>query len=96
MIDLDPRALTEVRRILQVHVPNCEVRVFGSRISGTSRPYSDLDLALVGPEPLPLATLEALRDAFSQSDLPILVDVQDWHRIAPGFQAVILRRYERL
>jgi predicted nucleotidyltransferase len=37
-------------------------------------PHSDVDLAIVC-EPLPLEQLFALRDAFSQSDLPMRVDI---------------------
>lgn len=33
--------------------------------------------------------LEALRDAFSASDLPILVDVLDEHAVSPAFRARI-------
>ena len=47
MIDLSPQHLQTVRAILGQHVPNCEVRAFGSRVSGAAKSYSDLDLAVV-------------------------------------------------
>ncbi|MBU1245249.1 nucleotidyltransferase domain-containing protein [Myxococcota bacterium] len=89
MIDLAPHHLELVRRILGVHLPGIEVRAFGSRVRGTARPFSDLDLAVVGDGPLPMDQLEALRDAFSASDLPILVDVLDEHAVSPAFRARI-------
>ena len=52
MIDIEEQYLDEIRRILAEHVPDCEVRAFGSRIEGTSREFSDLDLVLVGSEKL--------------------------------------------
>jgi len=94
MIDLEPRHLETVRRILAAHLPGVEVRAFGSRVRGTARRFSDLDLAVVADDPLPADRLEALRDAFSASDLPILVDVLDWHAVNPAFRAVVDAGYE--
>ncbi|GMV40019.1 MAG: hypothetical protein AMXMBFR64_17350 [Myxococcales bacterium] len=94
MIDLAAEHLAEVRRILSFHVPDCEVWAFGSRVHGRSQRYSDLDLALVGPGSLGRRELERLRDAFSASDLPFLVDVVDWHDLSPAFREVIERGYE--
>ena len=96
MIDLPADQLAVVRRLLAAHVPDVEVRAFGSRVGGKPRPFSDLDLALVGERALESARLEALRDAFSESDLPIRVDVTDWHAISEPFRKVIGRNYEVL
>ncbi|ORJ52556.1 hypothetical protein B5V00_16740, partial [Geothermobacter hydrogeniphilus] len=57
--------------------------------------YSDLDLALVAEKPIDWR-LEELRDAFAESDLPIMVDVLDWHGISPRFRKVIEAGYEVL
>jgi predicted nucleotidyltransferase len=89
MIDLEPGHLETVRRILAAHVPGATVLAFGSRVRGTARPHSDLDLAVAAASPLPLAQLEALRDAFAASDLPMLVDVVDYHAVSAAFQRVI-------
>ena len=48
MIDLNPNHLATVQRILAEHVPECEVRAFGSRATWTAKDYSDIDLAIVG------------------------------------------------
>ncbi len=93
MIDLAPDQLRTVRRIVRLFVPECEVRVFGSRVTGTARRHSDLDLAVVGPTALDWRRLEALRDAFSSSDLPFLVDVVDWHAVSPEFRRRIEANY---
>lgn len=96
MIDLDPQHLQTVQRILAEAVPESEVRVFGSRINGRARRFSDLDLALVCPQPIPWERMEAVKDAFSESDLPILVDVLDWHEISTEFQTLISQDFEVL
>lgn len=96
MIDLDVAYLATVKDILQREVPGCEVRVFGSRVSGKAKDFSDLDLAIVGDTPLSLERLGRLQDAFSRSDLPIMVDVVDWLVITPEFRRIISARYEIL
>ena len=93
MIDLSPNHLKTVMQILAEHVPACEVRVFGSRVTCSAKDYSDLDLAIVGVTALDRHTLARLKEAFEDSDLPILVDVLDWHGISESFQEVIARDY---
>ena len=82
MIDLNPNHLEAVKAILAEHVPGCEVRAFGSRVTWTAKDYSDLDLVIVGAGPLDRKILGRLKEAFEESDLPIRVDVLDWHTIS--------------
>ena len=89
MIDVEEKDLVEIRRILAEHMSDCEVRVFGSRIEGNAHEFSDLDLVLVGGEKLDWRRIERLKDAFASSDLPMTVDVIDWHAISNEFRAVI-------
>jgi predicted nucleotidyltransferase len=94
MIDLSPHHLETVRAILARHVPDCEVRAFGSRVSGPAKSYSDLDLAVVAPTKLNPETLRHLKEAFEESDLRFRVDVLDWHETSAEFQKVIEKAYE--
>jgi len=94
MIDLSPQHLETVRAILDRHVPRCEVRAFGSRINGSAKNYSDLDLAVVAPSKLNPDTLRYLKEAFEESDLPFRVDVLDWNETSADFQKVIEKDYE--
>ncbi len=89
MIDLEPAVLQQLREILRQRVPGCEVRLFGSRVRGTARRFSDIDLALVGRAQIPVAELTQLRDAFAESDLPYRVDVVDWRAISPEFRRAV-------
>jgi len=92
-IDLRPDHLDTVQRILAEHVPEWEVRAFGSRAAWTAKDYSDLDLAVVGAGPLDWRTLGRLKEAFEESSLPMRVDVLDWHAISEGFRQVIEQGY---
>ena len=89
MIDLSPHHLETVKRILAEHVPDCEVRAFGSRATWTAWEYSDLDLAVVSHEPLDRRTNANLREALEESDLPIRVDVVEWATLTDGFRQAI-------
>jgi len=83
---LSAQELTLVQIILATWLPGREVRIFGSRASGKPKPYSDLDLVIMGETPTPLATLGPLHEAFASSALPWRVDAVDWASTAPEFQ----------
>ena len=89
LVDLSPVHLATVEGILAEHVPDCEVRAFGSRAKWSARDASDLDLAIVGDGPLPGRTLTMLKEAFEESRLPMRVDVIDWNAIADSFRESI-------
>lgn len=94
MLDLTPAQRDVIGRILAAHVPGREVRAFGSRVTGNAKPFSDLDLAVMGEAPLDFRQLAALKDAFADSDLPFRVDVVDWAATGEAFRAIIAQRYE--
>ncbi|MDF8332919.1 nucleotidyltransferase domain-containing protein [Novosphingobium cyanobacteriorum] len=80
----------EVLEVLARHLPpGVSVGVFGSRAGGAPKSWSDLDLVLEGPEPLPLALLAELAEAFDESPLPWKVDLVDRHTVAEGFGRII-------
>ena len=91
LLDLRPDDWDIVCSVLRQHVPDREVLAFGSRATWTAKNYSDLDLAILGDEPLPLDVSSALAEAFSESDLPFKVDLVDWARIDKTFRRIIRR-----
>ncbi len=94
MIDLAVDELEIVKRLLSEHAPDCEVRVFGSRVNGSTKPYSDLDLVIVGEDRIDNQQLSDLREAFAESDLPFRVDLLDWAQISAEFRTVIEKGFE--
>ena len=93
MIDVAAKDLKIIQTILLTHVPHCEVRAFGSRVNHTVKPYSDLDLTVVGERKLPDRQFHALKEAFEESDLPFRVDVMDWNVLSNDFQKVISKEF---
>lgn len=92
-LDLPPDWLEAVRRIVARHLPGAEVWAYGSRVRGTAHEGSDLDLVARNPADLeqPLSAIQELRKAFSESDLPILVEVLDWACVPESFRREIAR-----
>ena len=90
-VDLNPHAWAEVARILEHHVPELDVWAFGSRAKWTAKSHSDLDLALIGSEPLSLEKLAFLKEAFDESALPFRVDIVDWGSTSESFRKLIER-----
>jgi uncharacterized protein len=82
----------EVERILSRFVPNEEVWAYGSRVDGLGHELSDLGLVIRHPADLKqkqVGVLDELKEAFSESNLPFLVDVHDWARLPAAFWANI-------
>lgn len=93
MLTLPDKDLAIVTAILQQYIPQYTVWAFGSRVQGRVKPFSDLDLAIIGTEPISNALEMTLKHAFDESLLPIKVDIVDWQRITPTFQKIIKQKY---
>ncbi len=90
-LDLRPDHWAIVLDILRQHVPDRKVLAFGSRATWTAKDYSDLDLAILGDEPLSLDAISAMAEGFGESDLPFKVDLVDWATVDETFRDVIHR-----
>lgn len=89
MINLSIEQRNIINRILDARLPGREAMAFGSRATSSAKPYSDLDIAIMGDEPFDLRTMALLKDAFAESDLPFRVDVVQWCKISPEFKKII-------
>jgi len=96
MINLTACQLEIVQKICAEQLPETPVWVFGSRVKGTNKPFSDLDLALITDTPLTIRRQRQLEQAFSDSDLPFSVDLIDWASCSESFRQIILQHYEIL
>lgn len=94
MIKVLPTQMQVIKNILDRLIPNYEARAFGSRYKGNVKPYSDIDIAIVGDKELSNRLMAELREAFEESDLPFRVDILDWNAVSPEFRKVIEEGYE--
>jgi predicted nucleotidyltransferase len=94
-LQLAPAQAQQLLSLLAVHVPHMQVWAFGSRVKGTARPSSDLDLVFFADEAgKPL--LGHLREALEESLLPFAVDILVWNDISADFQAHIQSQFIEL
>lgn len=89
-LDIRPDHLEMVHAILKQYIPQVRVWAFGSRVKGTARKTSDLDLCVDNQTPLSFEALATLRDAFSESNIPYKVDIVDWQTVDDDFRAIIM------
>jgi len=94
MISIQEAHLDMLKNVLRSFLPNCEIRAFGSRVKGTNREYSDLDLAIVSEGKIDNRTLWKIKNALMESRLPFRVDVLDYNAISEKFKEIINSDYE--
>jgi predicted nucleotidyltransferase len=90
--DISTEQFSIVRDILRRHLPaGALVWAFGSRVTGRTKPFSDLDLLVDAGHALTLDQSAELAEAFDESDLPFKVDIVDQHRAGASFRAAIAK-----
>ncbi|NNN21892.1 MAG: nucleotidyltransferase domain-containing protein [Acidimicrobiales bacterium] len=72
------------------------VYVFGSRATGKSRKYSDIDLALIGEHSVSPKVSSELAEAFDESSIPYTVDIVDGTKASERLLQQILLEGEML
>ena len=82
MIDLDPTALEFIKLTIRNKIPDAKLFVFGSRVTGKAKTFSDIDIAVKASEPLNFEVLNELKESFSDSNLSIIVDLSDWYSMS--------------
>lgn len=69
---------------------------FGSRVDGTSHERSDIDVGILGPEPIPFGTWGIIKDAIEELPTLYTIDLVDFGRVPVDFRAVALRSVETI
>lgn len=87
-IDLTAGQRQIVLELIERHLPDTDVWAYGSRVTWTSRPESDLDLVVFSGHEQTDQVAD-LREAFEESDLPFRVDVLAWDELPESFQKAI-------
>lgn len=65
---------------IRKYLPDVEISFFGSRVDGTAREGSDLDVLLKGAAEIDLGLISLVKEELEASDLPFRVDILDYHR----------------
>ena len=85
---LTPGQKAIVRAIVDKHLPHIRVLVFGSRAQSAAKPFSDLDLLVLGGA-LDSLLRGDIEEAFDESDLPFRVDITEAASLSSVFLARI-------
>ncbi|MFA5554679.1 MAG: nucleotidyltransferase domain-containing protein [Phycisphaerae bacterium] len=78
---------------IEFYIPKETVWAFGSRIKGTHRNASDLDLAIICGKEIAKKVLPKLNDIFIESNLPFKVQLLDFNRLPENMQENIKKKY---
>lgn len=91
-LDITPDQRKILLDLLHDYLPGVAVWVYGSRIKGTARPQSDLDLAVFASAEQK-RSVAALKEALEESQLPFRVDLFVWDEIPEQFRGNIQRAH---
>lgn len=97
MLDITPAQQRQVQQWLHLRLPHTTALAFGSRVMGWPfgrgpKPYSDLDIALLGLVPADAPALAHLRADLEDSPLPWRVDISDANDLPPTLRELVLQR----
>jgi predicted nucleotidyltransferase len=73
-----------------------EIFIFGSEARGTSTRRSDIDVGILGPQPVPLAAIRRIRDELEKILTLRLFDVVDLSSADVSFRQTALRDARKL
>jgi predicted nucleotidyltransferase len=91
-INITEQQLNIIKDILKKYLPiNAVIYAFGSRVKGTNKPFSDLDILIQSPEKIDSKIILNIKEALENSSLPFMVDVLDANTIEPSFKNIILK-----
>ncbi len=84
--------LDQLRQLLLQHTKDSDIKIllFGSHAKGTSRRFSDIDIALLATTPLPLHFISNLNEVIEKSNIPYTVDLIDLSECNNEFRQKIL------
>lgn len=95
MLDVKKEYLDELRGIFCNYCPKAEIWAYGSRIKNDSHSGSDLDLVVRNFNEENKSITE-LREILNDSDIPFLIEIQEFYRMPKSFQNEILKNYVRI
>lgn len=78
---------------LRLYIPDATVWAFGSRVKGSNRTSSDLDLAVLCDKETAKKQLPKLNEVFIESDIPFKVQLLDFNRLPANMQENIKKKY---
>lgn len=87
-----PQIENDIKKLIFKHLSPKKYKVFvyGSRATGRARKWSDYDIGIMGKEEAPHAIMANLSEELENSDIPVNVDVVDFHYVSDRFKNLAL------
>lgn len=99
-LQLPSTYLKQIRLLLDSYIPQAQIWAYGSRVNGGCYDASDLDLVVKFPAVVAKSEvienamkLSELKEALSNSSIPIMIQVANWDLIPQSFKDEILAGY---
>jgi predicted nucleotidyltransferase len=92
-ITVSVRHLSYLLEQLKLYIPDATVWAFGSRVKGSNRTSSDLDLAVLSDKETAKKQLPKLNEVFIESNIPFKVQLLDFNRLPVNMQENIKKKY---
>lgn len=77
--------------LIKALLPEAKIYLFGSRARGTNAQWSDIDLALDNPQPVPRVQIGEINDIMAATNLPYKVDIVDLNKVSDLMKQAIER-----
>jgi len=87
-LNIQPHDKEILCSLLSQYLPNTPVWVYGSRVTGNAKPWSDLDM-VVFTKADQKYQLSLLQEAFEESNLSFQIDLREWDWLPDDFKANI-------
>lgn len=88
-IQLSSKQVDLIKSVLQKNFGNADFWIYGSRVKGNAKKFSDVDIIIKGRKIFTIFDIGRAKTDLAESDLPYLVDIIDWHSVTEGFLETI-------
>ena len=95
MLNVKEEYLKELKDIFTKYCPKAEIWAYGSRVKNDCHSGSDLDMVVKAFNEDNKHLCE-LKDLLNESDIPFLIDIQDFEKLPKYFQDEIKKEYVRI
>ena len=94
-LNVKQKYLDELTQIFKNYCPKAEIWAYGSRLDGDSHSGSDLDMTVKSFNE-EVKYLYELKTLLIDSDIPFLMDINEFDKLPESFQKEILKKYVRI
>lgn len=82
---------TKIIKIIEIFFPDAKIYLYGSRVRGDYDEQSDIDIAIDNGKKLPLTEHGQIISMIEHLNIPLNVDVVDFHKIPEEVRKNILK-----